>query len=250
MFRIKYPVGAKIKKIFQGSLKPVDEVPMSVDSSRFLVRCLSPDKNLLVEILIPQTAFELFEVDKETTLTVDKLQLMRSLRRVTKKDSILIEFNEGSRVLKLTLTNLKTGVERNYTVDVKEVGSELIGSINVDLPIRFQIPSEDFRKIISDARLINEDLELRYEENNIQVVSTLENKMFKQTLALDRPLYSLEAKESQASSKYDLDLLRALASSLTLTDITTVEFGPSLPLKILIEMSDGSRITYWIASKV
>ncbi len=250
MFRVKYPVGARFKRVFQGSLKPVDEVPMSFDSSRFLVRCLSPDKNLLVEVMIPQTAFELFEVSRETTLTVDKLQLLRSLRRVTKKDSVLMEFNESSRVLKLTLINLKTGVERSYTADVREVGSELIGSISIDLPIRFQIPSEDFRKIIADAKLIDEELELRCEGNNIQVVSMLENKMFKQTLALGSPLYSLEVKESQASSKYDLDLLRVLVNSLTLTDITTVEFGPSLPLKISVEMSDGSRITYWVASKV
>ncbi|MEM1881494.1 MAG: hypothetical protein QXQ23_06060, partial [Sulfolobales archaeon] len=194
--------------------------------------------------------FELFDVNRRTTLTVDKSQFLRSFRKVGKKDSVLIEFEEGNRALKLTLINMRTGVERNYVVNVREVGNELVSSINIDLPVRFQIPSEDLRKIIADAKLIDEDLELRYEGNRIEVVSTSENKMFKQILALDRPLYFLEAKETQVSSKYDLDLLKALAKSFTLADVTTVEFGPSLPIKISVEIGDGSRITYWIASKI
>ncbi|MEM2157881.1 MAG: hypothetical protein QXO72_02545, partial [Sulfolobales archaeon] len=228
MFRVKYPVGARIKRVFQGSLKPIDEVPINVDSDGFLVRALSPDKNLLVEVLIPQTAFELFEVRKKTSLTVDKVLLLRSLRRVSKKDSVLMEFDENSKALKLVLINARTGMERSYLVDVKEVSSELVGSINIDLPVRFQIPSEDFKKIVADAKLVDEDLELTYENDRIIVSSSSENKMFRQTLALDKPLYSLEAKDSRASSKYDLDLLRALANSLTLADITTIEFGSSL----------------------
>ncbi|MEM0361543.1 MAG: hypothetical protein QXH57_01435 [Sulfolobales archaeon] len=250
MFKIKYPVGARIKRIFQDSLKPIDEVPISVDADGLLIRALSPDKNLLVEVVMPQTAFELFDVNRRTTLTVDKSQFLRSFRKVGKKDSVLIEFEEGNRALKLTLINMRTGVERNYVVNVREVGNELVSSINIDLPVRFQIPSEDLRKIIADAKLIDEDLELRYEGNRIEVVSTSENKMFKQILALDRPLYFLEAKETQVSSKYDLDLLKALAKSFTLADVTTVEFGPSLPIKISVEIGDGSRITYWIASKI
>ncbi|MEM1679970.1 MAG: hypothetical protein QXT01_00895 [Sulfolobales archaeon] len=250
MFKIKYPVGARIKRIFQDSLKPIDEVPISVDADGLLIRALSPDKNLLVEVVMPQTAFELFDVNRRTTITVDKSQFLRSFRKVGKKDSVLIEFEEGNRALKLTLINMRTGVERNYVVNVREVGNELVSSINIDLPVRFQIPSEDLRKIIADAKLIDEDLELRYEGNRIEVVSTSENKMFKQILALDRPLYFLEAKETQVSSKYDLDLLKALAKSFTLADVTTVEFGPSLPIKISVEIGDGSRITYWIASKI
>ncbi len=250
MFRIKYPVGARIKKIFQGSLKPIDEVPMSINSDGLLVRALSPDKNLLVEIAVPQTAFELFETKKANTLTVDKVQFLRSLRRATKNDSVLMEFEEASRTLKLALINMRTGVERNYSVDVRDVGSELVGSVSIDLPVKFQIPSEDLKKVIADAKLIGEDLELRYEEDCVRVASTSENKAFRQTLALDRPLYSLESRESQVFSRYDLDLLKAIANSLTLADITTVEFGPSLPIKVSVELGDGSRITYWIASKI
>ncbi|MCS7107835.1 MAG: hypothetical protein RMH77_06605 [Sulfolobales archaeon] len=250
MFRIKYPVGARIKGIFQGCLKPIDEVPMSVDSERFLIRALSPDKNLLVEVSIPQSAFESFDVSRKTTLAVDKVQLLRSLRRVSKKDTILMEFEEVNRTFKLVLINAKTGIERNYLIDVREVGTELVGSINIDLPVRFQIPSEDFRKIVSDAKLVNEDLELTYEDDRVIASSTSENRMFRQTLALDRPLYSLEAKESKVASKYDLDILKTLVNSLTLADVTTVEFGPSLPIKISVEVGDGSKVTYWVASKV
>lgn len=250
MFRIKYPIGNVIKRMFQGSLKPLDEVPLKVHEGGLTIRALTPDKNLMIEISIPQSAFEEFEVDKESSIVVDRASFLRVFRRATKRDSVLMLFEDSSRSLKISLINTKTGAERSYVIDVREVGTELIGSIDIDLPVRFQIGSEDLRRILRDAKLVNEALELIYSEGYIEVRSTSENKLFKQTLALDKPLYALESKESHVSSKYDLDLLKTISTSLTIADITTVEFGASLPMKIYLNLSDGSTITYWIAPRV
>jgi len=249
MFRLRYPVGAKMKVLMQGSLKPLDEVPISV-SDRFLIRALSPDKNVMIEVVIPQTAFEVFEVDKETSVTVERDQFLKAIRRATRRDSISLEFEEGSRTLRLTLVNTRTGAERTYNIDVREVGVEPVGSINVDLPVKFQIPADDFRKIVRDAKIIDENLEFIYVEGRIEVVSRSENKLFKQLLTLDKPLYTLESKESSVTGKYDLDILKGLIASVTATDVVTVEFGHGLPLKIYLEIGDGSSVTYWVAPKV
>lgn len=250
MFRIKYPIGNVIKRIFQGSLKLLDEVPLKVYEDGLIVRALTPDKNLMVEIHIPHTAFEEFEMDRESSVVVDRASFLRVFRRATKRDSVIMMFEDGSRVLRINLINTKTGAERGYVVDIREVNTELIGSIDIALPVRFQIGSEDLRRIIRDAKLINESLELIYSEGYIEVRSASENKLFKQTLALDKPLYTLESKELRVSSKYDLDILKAISTSLTVADITTVEFGSSLPMKICLNVSDGSTITYWIAPRV
>lgn len=250
MFRIKYPVGNVIKRVFQGSLKPLDEVPMNVSESGLLIRALSPDKNLMVEINIPQTAFEEFEVDKETSIVVERTSFLRVFRRSTRRDSVVMMYEDGSRDLKVILINTKSGAERSYSVDVREVGVELIGSINVDLSVKFQIDSDEFRKIIRDAKLINEHLELIYSEGRIEVRSTSENKAFRQVLMLDKPLYILESRESHVSCRYDLDLLKTIATSLTVGDVVTVEYGASLPLKMTLNLSDGTIINYWIAPRI
>ena len=250
MFRVKYPVGVRIKNVLQGALKVIDEVPMSVTSENFIIRALSPDKNLLVEIKIPQTAFELFEVSGDNLITLEKVSFMRAFKRATKRDSVLIEFDDASKTLKVTLINIKTGVERSYQVEVRGVGIELVGSIDVELPVSFQIPSKDFIKIIRDAKLIDEDLELICVKDRIEVMSRAENKMFKQVLELDKPLYTLNTKEEHISSKYDLDILKAITRSLSVADMVTVELGSALPLKISFDVGDGSTVTYWVAPKV
>jgi proliferating cell nuclear antigen len=249
MFKLTYPVGSNLKKIMQGAVKPLDEVPIKVSDS-FLIRALSPDKNTLTEINIPQTAFDVFDVEGENSIVVDRDQFLKSLRRATRRDSVTFEFKDESRYLNLALINTKTGAERIYQVEIREIGQELIQSLNLDLPIKFQIPTDDLKAIIRNAKIVGEELEIIYKEGKVEISCRSENKMFKQILEFGKPLLNLEAKESMVTSKYDLDLLKTVAVSFDAADVANVEFGPSLPMKIFLDIGDGSTVVFWIAPRV
>lgn len=249
MFNIKYPDGASLKKLLYGSLKPLSEVPIRVDDKSFLIRALSPDKNILVEIYVPSVAFETYDVTGETSLTADRDEFIKVIRRGTKRDIVTLRYEDGAEQLYVTLTNAKTGAERNYQVRVIEFGKELIQSLELELPVKFQIETDDLKKLVSDARLIGEELEITYKEGEIEVTSRSESKMFKETLALDKPLLSLESKESMVTSKYDIDLLKTVSSTFEVADIATIEFGPGLPMKIYLSSDDGSKVTFWVAPR-
>jgi len=249
LFRVTYPNGATFKKMMQGALKPLSEVPIQVTNELFLIRALSPDKNILVEITIPNAAFESFEVSSETSVTASRDQLLKSIRRALRRDTVTLEYKEGERSLKLILTNTQTGTERSYDIEISEAGTEPVQSLQLDLPVRFQIATDDLRKIVRDAKLVGDELEIVYKEGSIEVLSRSEGKEFRETLSLDKPLYSLESSESMVSSKYDVDLLKSISTSFNVADIALVEFGPSLPMKITLSVDDGSKLVFWIAPR-
>ncbi|OYT52070.1 MAG: hypothetical protein B6U73_00580 [Desulfurococcales archaeon ex4484_204] len=249
MFRVTYPDGSVFKKMMLGVLKPLDEVPIKVSLDEFLIRSLSPDKNILIEVVMPRSAFESFDCTSETSITASRDQFLKVARRATKRDSVTLVYEEGSRTMRVVLVNARTGTERFFEVELSEAGRELIQSLQLDLPVRLQIASEDLKKLIRDSKIIGEELELTYKEGFIEATVKSEGRMFKEILTMDKPLYSLESKESTASSKYDVDMLRAVVPAFDVTDLITLEFGSGLPLKISMNMEDGSRINIWIAPR-
>jgi len=249
MFNLRYPNGTGLRKMFYGALKPLSEVPIRVDPTSLIVRDLSPDKNVLIEIYIPSTAFETYDVSTENLLTVDRDELLKVVRRATKRDTINLRYEDGAESVFISLINTKTGTERSYRVRVIESGKELIQSLELELPVRVQIASEDLGKIISDAKIIGEELEITYKDSYLEVSTVSEGREFRETLSVDKPLLGLESKEPEVSSRYDIDLLKTLAPVLDVADVTTVEFGTGLPLKLSLITDEGAKITAWIAPR-
>ena len=249
MFTVRYPDGALFKRLTYGSLKPLSEVPLSVTNESFIIRALSPHKNLLVEVYIPSTAFETYDITNDALLTLDRDEFSKAVRKGTKRDTVTLRYEDGARHVVLTLINTKTGAERTYQITVLETGRELIQSLDLDLPVRIQMESKDFKKTIADAKIIGDELEITYNSGEVIVKSVSEGKMFEEKLLLDRPLLSLESREDAASSKYDLDLLKSIASTLEAADVVTIEFGTGLPMRIALMAEDGAKVTFWIAPR-
>jgi proliferating cell nuclear antigen len=250
VFRLVYGNGSRFKKIFAGLVKPLDNVPIGVTSNGMEMRALTPDKNMMIEVVIPSSSFEVVEVVENTVLALSRDSFLRAIRRASKQDSITLSYEKASRYVKLLLSNIKTGVEREFNIEVSEAIESLVEPLSIDLPVKFQIATDDLKKLIRDVKIVGDELEVTFRENSIDVSSSSEGKSYRTTLRLDRPLYQLESKEVLVSSKYDVDYLKTVASAITVADLVSVEFGSGLPMKIYAPLEDGSRITIWIAPRV
>lgn len=250
MFKLVYGDGSRFKRILSGVTKPLDAVPIRVSNEGLELRALTPDKNMMLEVVIPGTAFETVEVESETALTLSRDQFLRGIRRATKRDSVTLSYERASRYLRLLLTNIKTGVEREFAVEVSEVATELVEPIQVELPVRFQVSLDDLKRLIGDVKIVGDELELVFRGSSIEVSSVSEGKSYRTVLTLDKPLYRLESKEAMVSSKYDVDYLKTVLSAVSVADLVNVEFGSTLPLKIHVQLEDGTRISAWVAPRV
>jgi len=250
VFRLVYGNGSKFKKIFAGLVKPLDTVPIGVTSNGMEMRALTPDKNMMIEIVIPSSCFDLVEVAEDTVLALSRDSFLRAIRRASKQDSITLSYEKASRYVRFLLSNIKTGVEREFSIEVSEAVESLVEPLSIDLPVKFQIATDDLRKLIRDIKIVGDEVEIAFRENSIEVSSSSEGKSYRTSLRLDRPLYQLESKEVLVSSKYDVDYLKTVAGAIAVADLVSVEFGSGLPMKIYAPLEDGSRIAIWIAPRV
>lgn len=250
MFKLVYGDGSRFKRVFSGAVKPLEAVPIRVSSEGLELRALTPDKNMMLEVVVPGTAFETIEVESEVSLSLFRESFLRGIRRVSRRDSVVMHYERASRYVRLLLTNIKTGVEREFLIEISEAVTELIEPIRVELPVRFQIPLEDLKRLVRDVKTVGDELELAFKDGVIEVSSVSEGKSYKTSLALERPLYQLESREVMVSSKYDADYLKTVLPALSIADLVTIEFGSSLPLKIYTSLDDGTKVSVWIAPRV
>ena len=251
MIRAVYPTGANLKKIVQSAFVVLDEVPLSFKLDGLETIGLSPDKSTMIIVRIPSTSFEEYSITEETELLIEKDDLTKALRKATKRDRVIMEWSEGFRELHLTISNIKTGIERTYKVKLREVMPEKLSELSLDLEVTMQMPSEELSKIIKDLRTVGDEVTFSYssKSGSIHIHSLSENKEYIVELQHFKPLISLQATAEAVSTKYSVDLLKPVAKALDLSDTVTVAFGTAKPMKIQLDLPGGGELIFWIAPR-
>ncbi len=249
VFNIKYSEGLLFRRYVLSSTKPLSDVPLRVSDEGFLIRGLSPDKSVLVEVSIPSSSFAEYGVSGVNDLTLERDEVGKVLKKVGRNDVIQLGYEEGGGVVKAKLINSKSGVERSY--DIRIAGLEgPVDPIQVELPVIIRVETSILQRIIKDVKLVGEELTIKYSKDAVEFTSLSEGREYR--IVLERGKHLLELTSNTpgtATSTYDVDLLKAVLPVLTIFDVATIEFGPSLPLKISLSSEEGVNITSWIAPR-
>ncbi len=249
--KVTYPIGANFKKIAQACSAVLEEVPIIVTPENFIIEGLSPDKAVMLYVELPSTTFEEYNVSEEVSIVAEKDEFVKAFKRATKRDRVTFEYSSGSRELKITVFNVRTNIEREYVVPLREIAYQRLGELEVELEVSARLPSEELAVIIKDAAVVGDEVTFQYssEANAIRILAFGELSEYRTELKQFKPLTYLEATISSASVKYSIDHLKALAKVLDLAEDVTISFGPDKPLKAVLEISGGGRIVVWIAPR-
>jgi len=248
--RVTYPIGANFKKIAQACSAALEEVPIVFSPEGMVIEGLSPDKAVMLSVFLPSTSFEEYNLAEEISVVAPKDEFVRAFKRATKRDRVTFELTPGSRELIIRVTNVRTSVEREYSVSLSEVGVQRIGELDIELEVTARLPSDELAAIIKDVAIVADEATLQFtsETNSIRVLAFGDLGEYRTELKQFKPLTLIESTVSSASSKYGVDHLKILAKILDLADEVTISFGPDKPLKAVLDIG-GGRITLWIAPR-
>lgn len=248
--RAVYPIGANMKKIAQASSAVLDEIPLIFTPDSLVIEGLSPDKSVMILAELPATTFEEYNVSEEVSIVADKDEFTRAFKRATKKDKVIFEYG-GGRELRIRIVDVRSSIEREYTVELRETVYERIGELGVELEVTARLPSDELASIIKDATLVGDEVLFQYtsDSSSIKISSFGELTEYRTELKQFKPLTYLESLASSVSVKYGIDHLKILAKVLDLADEVTISFGPEKPLKAVLDIGGGGRVVLWIAPR-
>jgi proliferating cell nuclear antigen len=250
VFRVTHPNASKLKRVLQVLTKISDEVPFFITQDALEVKVISPDKTVMGVFRAPSIIFEEYSVEGEESFIVSGTELKKAVKRAGRNDAAVFELDRESGVLKLTLRDRKTGLEREIGVPLIPKPVEPLPELQVDLSVTFTMLSQDFKNIVSDLKLVGDEAIFTYEAGKITIISTEQQKEYKCDLAEGNPLIILSSTVEKARSSYSIDLLVEAARPASATKNITISFDTSKPMKVEYDIGDGSKLIYWLVPRI
>ncbi len=249
MFRIAHSDGSFIKNTFKAALAPLDAAPIYARSEFLEIRGLSPDRLIMSILTISNVMFEEYQLSEETSLLVDKEELLASLKRLSRRDKVVLSYDDGARDLKVVLINTKTGAERVFSAQIREAGVQLVGDIQLDLEVEAQIAGDIFITIVKDAATVGDEIEFRVSGDTMRIISRSEDKEYQTALASDKGLLSLSSSLENVSARYSIDLMKQVVKTISPDSVVIIQLGPNKPMKLQLSLGGGASLTYWITPR-
>jgi proliferating cell nuclear antigen len=250
VFRITHPNASKLKRVFQVLVKIGDEVPFFITQDALEVKVISPDKTVMAVYRAPSIMFEDYSVEREESFIVTGTELKKAVKRAGRNDAAIFELDRESGVLKLTLRDRKTGLEREIGVPLVPKPVEPLPELQVDLSVTFTVLSQDFKNIVGDLKLVGDEATFIYEAGKITIISTEQQKEYRCDLAEGNPLILVTSTVEKARSSYSIDLLVEAARAASAAKNITVSFDTGKPMRVEYDIGDGSKLLYWLVPRI
>jgi len=227
-------------------------MPLYVTQEGIDIRSMSSDKNTMVIFDMPSTSFEEYQLNEEKlVIKIDTDEFGKVVKRGTRDDAVILEYEKGSPYLIVKFLNRKTSVEREFKIQAFEVPEEeMLEEPQVSLTVSARMDPADLRHVVADAKIISDEVEVNTPDNEtLTFVAAEANKSYEAELKLYNPLTSLVV-DSQAKAKYSVQHLYDATRAYQAAKELTLEYATDMPMKIEMSMEAGASLRLWIAPRI
>ncbi len=251
-FRAVFPQASKFKKIFQPLTKLFESMPLYITQDGIDIRSMSSDKNTMVIFDMPSTSFEEYQLEEEKLVVkIDSDEFGKVVKRGTRDDAVIMEYEKGSPYMIIKFLNRKTSVEREFKIQAFEVPEEeMLDEPQVELKVTAKMDPTDLRHVVADAKIVSDEVEVNTPDNETLTFSAFEaNKSYEAELKLYNPLTALVVDEP-SKAKYSVQHLYDATRAYQAAKELTLEYATDMPMKIEMQMEAGTQLRLWIAPRV
>ena len=244
--RVVYSAASKFKYVTQTLAKINDEGILAFTLDGLTAWIMSPDKAVLAVLKAPSIAFDEFDVPEEARFTIRTDEFNKIVRRATRNDDLIIEYNPEEQALAVTLRDRKTGIPRSFLLPVLEMGPPELREPRLDSTARAIILSDDFKSLIQDAKVVGDLIELEADDEVLTARVQGEEKEYVWEMRVGDPLIELEVDEKTIST-YTRNTLEAATKPTGAAENVKLEYSTDYPLKLEFTFPNTEKLYIYIA---
>lgn len=214
------------------------------------LKAMDPSHVMLVDLMIPRTAFDEYKVEEETVLTINLELASKALRRATKNDRLVIR-SDGSKITFGLVS--KGGVERYFTMPLLAAKYEEIPELSLELQVQARTLGPSVASALSILSEAGEVLKINVNQEGMSLVSSSElgeiEIVFSPTAGtlID---YQPPSEPPEFSNAYSLEYFEFIAKIAKLSETIAFKLSPEMPCEIDAELSSGALLKVYVAPRV
>lgn len=227
--------------------KIIEEGVFVVNEEGFRLRAMDPSHVVLIDFHVPNTAFDVFEVEKEEHIGVNFEDVARIMRRATKEDQLELS-TEGSKfsisfigksIRKFVLPQLTLGVEEIPDIEAK-----------LEFKAHVRMMSDVFNDLVKDLEPVGKDLILHVQEDKFVARTSSDIAEAEIEMSVESgSLLELNVEE-ESKAGYSLDYFSDIAGASKAADTVSLYFSTDMPCKLEFELPQGARLRFYVAPRV
>jgi proliferating cell nuclear antigen len=200
----------------------------------------------VVDFKISSSAFEKYELEKETQIGLNVTNLLSIMKRAAADDKLSL--NLGESKLEIVLENSS---KRRFSVPLLDLGQEEVPPIDqLEFKAVAEIKPEVIQYGIADADVVSDSVLFEASENKFGMRA--EGDISSAQLELEKgnsSLISLKS-EKEVTARYPLDYLKKMMKAAKLADSVTLQWGQDYPMKMSFKSGDKVHLSFVVAPRV
>lgn len=213
------------------------------------LRAMDPSHVMLVDFYIPASAFELYNVEQETTLLVPLEPVSKILRRSTKTDKLML-MSDGS---KLTIGLIsKGGVERIFVLPLLSGSYEEIPELSLEFEVQAKVLGPTLATALSILEDVGDVLKIKAFKEGISLISSSELSEVEIPFTVTTGTlidYQPPSSTEEILNAYSMEYMGTLTTISKIAETATVRLGKDLPCEVNLDLTSGSQLKMYIAPR-
>jgi len=213
------------------------------------LKAMDPSHVMLVDFYIPPTAFEVYNVEQETTLIIPLESVAKILRRAKKNDKLML-VSDGS---KLTVGLIsKGGVERIFTLPLLTGSYEEIPELSLEFEVQAKILGPTLAVALSILEDVGDVLKIKALKEGISLIASSELGEVEIPFTVTTGTltdYQPPTSADEISNSYSMEYIASLVSLSKLAETVSIKLGKDLPCEISLDLVSGTQLKVYIAPR-
>lgn len=253
---IKNPVKAEcFGNLFQHIKLFTDHINIMFEEGRMYIQSMDSSRVSIFEIDIPAGWFDEYVIETALTIGVSSSMIFKVLNTRDKAQEMTWVVDGGVNADKLDLhftCDNKAIFDKHFELPLIDLDCEMMDIPAAESQAEFTIPSGNFANIINQLKLFGETLEIKCDEEKIEMHS-LSVELGKMTVDINiDDLTEYAINEGQTINlSFSLTILHNICMYSKIAREVEIKVTENFPLKLTYKLGDdGGHMSFYLAPKI
>ncbi|WXG45633.1 MAG: proliferating cell nuclear antigen (pcna) [Candidatus Atabeyarchaeum deiterrae] len=224
----------------------VDQANFVVTPSSLRLRAMDPIRVAMVDFELSKEAFEEYQCSAETRMGINLEEMGKIMRRAGSGDSLELVHDEKSNKM---IARFRGKSIRTFSLSLLDLGTEEPPTPKVEFNVNAKLTTEAIAEAIKDAEVVSDQVKVIAKPDNLTMQASGDtNDALVEFRKGSEALLDLEVKED-STAIYALNYLSDMMKASSISETIILQFSTNMPLRIDFNISNGGRITYFLAPR-
>lgn len=219
----------------------IEEGTLQIDEKGIKLRAMDLSQIALVDLELPKSVFEQYEVEKPVNVGVDFTELSKIIKRSKPEDRIELSMDTRFKMV------FKGETTRTFSLAIIESSSTPPKEPKIEYTSEAKIIGNMLKEAFKDAELVSNHVSLKISADGFNIKADGDSGSVDIKLEKDK-LMSISAKQ-ESKATFALDQLNNLLKAADAQSIVSIKLRTDAPIKIEYAIGDG-RVIYYLAPRI